>query len=70
MEDLHFYEVNLFWNTAIHGTLLSPINPSTAKVAPPLEFPKGRKEKWTPEHLFVGAVNSCWKSTFFLWPFF
>jgi organic hydroperoxide reductase OsmC/OhrA len=66
MEDLHFYEVNLFWNTATHGTLISPVIPSTAKEPTPLTFPKRRKEKWTPEHLFVGAVNSCLMSTFLL----
>jgi len=64
--DIHYYEVNLLWNTSTRGTLSSPVIPSEIEVSTPPEFPKGIKEKWTPEHLFVAAVNSCLMSTFLL----
>ena len=66
MNDTHFYEVNLLWNTGTQGTLSSPIIGSKIEVVTPPEFPNGIKEKWTPEHLFVAAVNSCLMSTFLL----
>jgi organic hydroperoxide reductase OsmC/OhrA len=66
MKDTHFYEVNLTWNTATQGTLSSPVITSKIEVVTPPEFPKGMKEKWTPEHLFVAAINSCLMSTFLL----
>jgi organic hydroperoxide reductase OsmC/OhrA len=66
MNDTHFYEVNLTWNTATQGTLSSPVIANKIEVVTPPEFPKGIKEKWTPEHLFVAAVNSCLMSTFLL----
>jgi organic hydroperoxide reductase OsmC/OhrA len=66
MNDTHFYEVNLIWNTATQGTLSSPLITSKIEVVTPPEFPNGIKEKWTPEHLFVAAVNSCLMSTFLL----
>ena len=64
MNDTHYYEVNLLWNHDSKGTLSSPILPDKIEVATPPEFPKGMKEIWTPEHLFVAAVNSCLMSTF------
>ena len=66
MNDTHYYEVNLLWNHDSKGTLSSPILPDKIEVATPPEFPKGMKEIWTPEHLFVAAVNSCLMSTFLL----
>jgi len=66
MNDQHRYEVNLIWNAETAGTLSSPVTKSKIEVATPAEFPKGMKEKWTPEHLFVAALNSCLMSTFLL----
>jgi organic hydroperoxide reductase OsmC/OhrA len=66
MTNTHFYEVNLKWDSNIRGTLNSPVIPTKIEVATPPEFPHGQKEKWTPEHLFVAAVNSCLMSTFLL----
>jgi len=66
MSNTHFYEVNLKWDSATMGTLSSPVIPSKIEVVTPPEFPNGIKEKWTPEHLFVAAVNSCLMSTFLL----
>ena len=66
MNDIHYYEVNLLWDSATQGTLSSPIIPNHIQVSTPPEFPNGIKEKWTPEHLFVASVNSCLMSTFLL----
>jgi len=66
MNDTHFYEVNLKWDSLTKGFLSSPSTLDNAQVATPPKFPKGIKEKWTPEHLFVAAVNSCLMSTFLL----
>ncbi|MEO6883908.1 MAG: OsmC family protein [Bacteroidia bacterium] len=66
MTDTHFYEVNLKWDSLTKGTLSSPVIPNKIEVSTPPEFPNGIKEKWTPEHLFVAAVNSCLMSTFLL----
>ena len=48
----HTYEVNLQWNSDRKGTISSPV------------FPKGMKDIWSPEHLFIGSVNSCLMATF------
>jgi len=66
VNDTHYYEVNLFWNSSTQGTLSSPTVASTIDVVTPPEYPKGIKEKWTPDHLFVAAINSCLMSTFLL----
>jgi organic hydroperoxide reductase OsmC/OhrA len=34
-------------------------------VATPPDFPKGEPNIWSPEHLFVAAINSCLMNTFF-----
>jgi len=66
MTDTHYYEVNLKWDYASQGILSSPQIPGNIEVDTPPEFPNGVKEKWTPEHLFVAAMNSCLMSTFLL----
>jgi organic hydroperoxide reductase OsmC/OhrA len=66
MDETHYYEVNLLWNSATRGTLSSPVIDDKIEVTSPPLFPIGIKEKWTPEHLFVAAVNSCLMSTFLL----
>lgn len=60
------YEVNLHWNSKTQGILSSPVSPDKIEVVTPPEFPGGMSGKWTSEHLFVGAVNSCLMSTFLL----
>lgn len=60
----HSYEVNLQWNSERKGTLSSPVLPIQIEVATPPDFPKGIKDIWTPEHLFIAAVNSCLMATF------
>jgi organic hydroperoxide reductase OsmC/OhrA len=66
MNDLHYYEVNLLWNSAKQGTLSCPKMPGKIEDAATPEFPKGIKERWTPEHLFIAAISSCLMSTFLI----
>lgn len=60
----HTYEVNLQWNENRKGTLSSSELPNQIEVATPPDFPKGMAGIWSPEHLFVAAVNSCLMTTF------
>ena len=62
MEDKYFYQTEVEWTGDRHGDLRSPVLPELRVDAPP-EF-KGHDGVWTPEHLFVAAVNSCFMTTF------
>ena len=62
MEDRYFYSTEVGWTRERQGNLWAPALPSLHVDAPP-EF-KGNEGSWTPEHLFVGAVNSCFMTTF------
>jgi peroxiredoxin-like protein len=61
---MHTYEVDLEWNSDRKGTIGSPVLSETIEVATPPEFAKGMPGIWSPEHLFVAAVNSCMMTTF------
>lgn len=60
----HSYEVNLQWNSERKGTISSPVLPTKIEVATPPDFPKGMKDIWSPQHLFVAAVSGCLMDTF------
>jgi peroxiredoxin-like protein len=62
MEDKYFYRTEVEWTGERHGDLRAPVLPDLQVDAPP-EF-KGHEGVWTPEHLFVAAVNSCFMTTF------
>lgn len=64
MDITHLYDVTVNWNKDRIGTLNSEVLPTTIEVATPPEFPKGVEHIWSPEHLFVAAVNSCLMTTF------
>ena len=64
MNETSSYEVDLQWDVERNGTLSSPVLPTQIEVTTPPEFPKGKKNIWTPEHLFVAAINSCLMATF------
>lgn len=64
MEEIHQYEVNLQWNQDRKGTLSSPELPQQIEVVTPPDFYKGIPGFWSPEHLFVAAVVSCFMTTF------
>ncbi len=60
----HQYEVNLLWETDRKGKLTSPVLNESIEVATPPEFPKGMPGIWSPEHLLVASVSSCFMTTF------
>jgi peroxiredoxin-like protein len=62
MEDNYYYTTQVEWTGERHGDLSASILPSLKVDAPP-EF-KGHEGVWTPEHLFVASVNSCFMTTF------
>lgn len=64
MEPIHYYKVNLTWKTDRRGEISAPGLPTVIEVATPPEFPKGIAGIWSPEHLLVAAVNSCFMTTF------
>ena len=64
MDNTHYYEVKLDWESDRKGLMSSPVLKSNIEVATPPEFPKGIPGIWSPEHLLVAAVNSCLMTTF------
>lgn len=62
MENKYFYATEVEWTGERHGDLTAPVLPNLQVDAPP-EF-KGHEGVWTPEHLFVASVNSCFMTTF------
>ncbi len=57
----YFYETEIEWTGDKDMKLSSGKLPAIAAGAPP-EF-KGREENWSPEHLFVASMNSCYALT-------
>jgi len=61
---MYNYEVNLSWTENRKGIVSSPALEQSTEVATPPEFPKGIEGIWSPEHLFVAAIESCLMTTF------
>ena len=64
MSTQHKYQVKLNWLAGRKGILESSVLNSRIEVATPPEFPNGIPGIWSPEHLFIGAVNSCFMTSF------
>lgn len=63
-EEKHEYKVDLKWKEGRVGTLSSPKLENDIEVATPPSFPGGVEGVWSPEHLFVSSVSSCFMTTF------
>jgi peroxiredoxin-like protein len=61
---MYQYEVNLTWSEDRKGVINSPVLDHKIEIATPPEFPKGVEGIWSPEHLFVAAIESCLMTTF------
>jgi peroxiredoxin-like protein len=57
------FEIRLDWLELKRGILSSTDVRDTLRVAIPKTF-GGVGEEWSPEHLFLGAVSSCFMTTF------
>ncbi|MCX6291936.1 MAG: OsmC family protein [Bacteroidetes bacterium] len=64
MSEVHDYVVGLTWDKERIGTLSAPGLDDQIVVATPPQFPKGVEGIWSPEHLFVSAITSCFMTTF------
>ena len=60
----HIYEVSVNWQADRKGVMSSPVLNTKIEVATPPQFPTGMEGIWSPEHLFVAAINSCLMTTF------
>ncbi|MGM0545374.1 MAG: OsmC family protein [Bacteroidota bacterium] len=60
----HEYQVDLNWKEGRIGTLSSPELDDKLEVATPPQFDGGVEGIWSPEHLFVSSVSSCFMTTF------
>lgn len=60
----HEYNVNLSWKEGRVGRLSSPELNDEFNVATPPPFSGGVEGIWSPEHLFVSSVSSCFMTTF------
>lgn len=60
----HEYEVDLQWKEGRIGVLSSDKLDDKIEVATPPEFPGGIEGIWSPEHLFVASVSSCFMTSF------
>lgn len=60
----HLYEVDITWNEGRRGTMRSPVLNDKIEVATPPQFDGGVEGIWSPEHLFIASVSSCFMTTF------
>lgn len=65
----HFFHVDVTWTKDRMGILCSndvsaTIENGCLEVATPPPFPKGIPGIWSPEHLYIAFVNSCFMTTF------
>jgi len=58
-----FFEVQLNWLEGKKGILSAKDATGTIHVATPPEF-GGEGRPWSPEHLFLSAISSCYMTTF------
>jgi len=64
MSEEHKYNVNLSWKEGRTGTLGSPDLNEEIEIATPPDFDGGVEGIWSPEHLFLSSVSSCFMTTF------
>lgn len=60
----HEYRVDITWNEGRVGTMSSSELNEEIEVATPPQFPGGVEGIWSPEHLFISSVSSCFMTTF------
>ena len=63
MENEHKYKVSAWWSSGKSGLAKSESAPSAIHFTAPPEF-GGLQGRWTPEDLLLGALASCYTTTF------
>ena len=66
MDNVFFFDVNLKWEHNHLAELASTKVNHTIKVSSAPEFTGELPGKWTAEHLFLGALCSCYMSAFLM----
>ena len=64
MEKILIYQVMTSWKEGRGGEIYSTVLGHTIEVATPPEFAKGVAGIWSPEHLFMAAISSCFMTNF------
>jgi organic hydroperoxide reductase OsmC/OhrA len=60
----YYFEVQLNWQEGRKGILTANDVKDTIKVATPPEFTGGVPDMWSPEHLFLSSLSSCFMTTY------
>lgn len=63
MEDVHTYRILAWWASGRTGIAKSESSPNAIHFAAPPQF-GGMEGRWTPEHLMLTALASCFTTTF------
>ena len=63
MEETHQYQVVAWWTSGRTGIAKSKSAPNAIHFTAPPEF-GGLQGRWTPEELLLGAIASCYTTTF------
>ena len=63
MGDSHRYQVEAWWSAGRTGILKSSSAPNSLHFTAPLSF-GGMEGRWTPEDMLLGALASCYVTTF------
>jgi organic hydroperoxide reductase OsmC/OhrA len=60
----YYFQVQLNWQEGRKGILTASDVKDTIRVATPPEFPGGVPDMWSPEHLFLSSLSSCFMTTY------
>lgn len=63
MPEGYEHQVTAWWSSGRGGFVKSPAAPNSIHVAAPPQF-GGLERRWTPEELLLGAMATCFMTTF------
>ncbi|MBS1513364.1 MAG: OsmC family protein [Bacteroidetes bacterium] len=59
-----YFQVQLHWQEGRKGIITANDVKDTIRVATPPKFSGGVPDMWSPEHLFLSSLSSCFMSTY------
>lgn len=59
----HLFITDMNWESERKGVISSQLTRNSIRVSAPLNF-GGEEGEWSPEHLFLGSISSCFMTTF------